>query len=136
MTLSASGVLIVTPDRRALLLKRGPDGDAPGTWAPPGGGIEAGETAATAAVREVYEETGYRVDVAALTPWARRIKDGVDFTTFLCRVDAPFEVKLNKESTGHAWATRPSRCIPARLSPWPSSAWTKPSWLRLSATAN
>lgn len=102
--ISASGVLFVTPDRRALLLKRGPKGDAPGTWAPPGGGIEEGETAAQAAAREVLEETGHRVDPAELTPWTRRVKDDVDFTTFLCRVDEPFPVKLSDESTGHAWA--------------------------------
>jgi tRNA(adenine34) deaminase len=30
---------------------------------PPGGGIEEGETPAAAAIRETYEETGYRVSV-------------------------------------------------------------------------
>ena len=32
------------------------------TWAPPSGGVEPGETAAAAAIREVFEETG--IDVA------------------------------------------------------------------------
>ncbi len=32
-----------------------------GTWAPPSGGVEPGETVADTAVREVYEETGIAV---------------------------------------------------------------------------
>jgi len=43
-----------------LLLHRRADN---GRWALPGGAIETGETAAEAVVREVLEETGYRVKV-------------------------------------------------------------------------
>ena len=43
-----------------LLLHRRADN---GNWALPGGAIETGETAAEAVVREVFEETGYRVKV-------------------------------------------------------------------------
>lgn len=41
-----------------LLVKRGPSGARPGLWSLPGGHIEPGETAADAAAREVFEETG------------------------------------------------------------------------------
>jgi 8-oxo-dGTP pyrophosphatase MutT (NUDIX family) len=37
-----------------------------GRWGLPGGAIEVGETADRAAVREVVEETGYRVEVVRL----------------------------------------------------------------------
>lgn len=40
-----------------LLLRRGPERSLPGIWQPVTGGIERGETAWRAAVREVFEET-------------------------------------------------------------------------------
>lgn len=63
------GALVYTHDGRLLLQQR--DGGAPsfpwhlGTF---GGGLEAGEDAATALMRELEEELGARVDVADLIP--------------------------------------------------------------------
>jgi 8-oxo-dGTP pyrophosphatase MutT (NUDIX family) len=67
-------VLIDAEDR--VLLFRGGDPAAPergSWWWTPGGGREAGESAAAAAARELAEETGLRVDPAALGPvaWER-----------------------------------------------------------------
>ena len=45
-----------------LLLVRDRGGSQPGTWAPPGGHLEFGETPHSCAARETLEETGIRVD--------------------------------------------------------------------------
>ena len=44
----------------ALVLRRGPHGRCPGSWEAVHGHIEAGETPAEAAAREIQEETGLR----------------------------------------------------------------------------
>jgi len=50
---SNGNVLLVKPDYKP-------------TWQFPGGGVEAGESPIEAALREIYEETGLRVDGAHL----------------------------------------------------------------------
>ena len=54
-------VLLLDPQDRILLMKGRFPGDpaAPGAWFTLGGGVEAGETYAAAALREVIEETGF-----------------------------------------------------------------------------
>lgn len=54
----AAGIAFITPDRRALFLKRGNGSTHPLEWCWPGGQLEDGETAEQAAVREVEEECG------------------------------------------------------------------------------
>ncbi|GAA4247900.1 MAG TPA: NUDIX domain-containing protein [Dactylosporangium sp.] len=58
----AARVLLLDPSGRVLLL-RGCDPARPEHryWFTVGGGLEAGESLADAAVREVYEETGLRI---------------------------------------------------------------------------
>lgn len=57
----AAGCVVVDPERGILMIWR--HRFLPDTWGweVPGGAIDAGETAEQAAVREAYEETGWRV---------------------------------------------------------------------------
>lgn len=59
---SAYGIVV---DQRGILLAHWRDGGRSG-WTLPGGGLEPGEHPADAVVREVAEETGYRVAVEEL----------------------------------------------------------------------
>jgi 8-oxo-dGTP pyrophosphatase MutT (NUDIX family) len=60
---NAARVLLLDPDDRLLLvLGADPADPAAGTWwITPGGGMEPGEDARAAALREAFEETGLRV---------------------------------------------------------------------------
>lgn len=56
----AAAAVVVREDGRLLLVRRGREPQR-GRWSVPGGTVEPGETAAQAAVRETFEETGARV---------------------------------------------------------------------------
>lgn len=79
------------PRPRVLLIKRGKDPFA-GAWALPGGFVEAGETLAAAARRELKEETGAEVgDLEQLYTAGDPGRDPRGWTVsvvFLARVDA------------------------------------------------
>lgn len=107
----AAGILFVH-DGRVLLLKRSETAqDAPGTWAFPGGGIEAGETPEAAARRELQEECGYAYE-GPLTPLYTS-SDG--FACYGAAVAHPTEPKLNDEHTAARWA--PFDNLPEPLHP-------------------
>ncbi|MFW6597474.1 NUDIX hydrolase [Propionibacteriaceae bacterium Y2011] len=99
-------VIMVDPADRVLLFADSDPGlPAYGWWVTPGGGIDAGETAEQAAVREVAEETGAVITEDQLIgPLARRhVVHGysdqvvdIDELFYGVRVDA-FEVDI----TGH-----------------------------------
>lgn len=58
------GVLLIR-DEHLLLIKRKYNPDA-GYWSIPGGHLDLGEKVITAAEREAYEETGFKVKVSGL----------------------------------------------------------------------
>lgn len=60
------GVRVVIPDDEGKILMVKQHHDGKDIWMVPGGGIEAGENSAEAAVREVLEETGLEVRVNRL----------------------------------------------------------------------
>lgn len=94
--LAAAGVLFVAGDKVLLMHRKD------GFWGLPGGKLEPGESAQDAAAREAEEETGRRPTDLQL--WTRRVKDGVDFSTYLSRIDEPFEPRYNDEHDAHEWA--------------------------------
>lgn len=99
-------IVLLTPEDRFLLFRFKYDsGPLAGTeyWGLPGGGVEEGEAVAEAAVRELFEETGLRVDglgaAAAEGTYDFRLSTGEDVVQhdwyFLFRLDG--EIALSRE---------------------------------------
>ena len=87
----AARVLLLDEQDR-LLLVRGHDADQPerSWWFTVGGGIDPGEDARSAAVREVREETGLELDPAALVGPVLTRSAVFDFFAEHCRQDEEF----------------------------------------------
>jgi 8-oxo-dGTP pyrophosphatase MutT (NUDIX family) len=115
----AARVVLVDGADRTLLL-RGSDPARPGLrwWFTPGGGLDQGESPAGGAARELFEETGLRVDPAELGEpiWhevarfsydGRQYRQDQDF--YLFRVDrwqvdtAGFDVEEKLTIDAHRW---------------------------------
>jgi len=64
---AVTDAIVLNESRNSILLvKRAPHLLAGGQWAIPGGYLDLGETSATAALREVQEETGYEAQIERL----------------------------------------------------------------------
>lgn len=111
--------LVVQDGRgRVLLGRRDGTGYMNGLWGLPGGRVERGEALMTAAVREVEEELGLRVEVAALRPLGVSRFDiggmqGTDFL-FVTREWAGQAAPLDKTSEVGWFApdALPDDCLP------------------------
>ena len=98
----AAGVLFVTPQGKALFLRRAENGE----WSLPFGGVDGDEDFIDAALREVTEETGHTVDGAVHGVYRTNAADcgGLDAVTFVNEVDEEFEPVLNDEHDQALWA--------------------------------
>lgn len=106
----AAGILYRCGDSVLLLLRSANAGDFPLHWGFPGGGIEEGETAEQAALRESQEEIGQApTDPLCVIDY----DDG--FTTFGLNIAEPFAPTLNPEHLGYVWA--PLAALPQPLHP-------------------
>jgi 8-oxo-dGTP pyrophosphatase MutT (NUDIX family) len=113
-------VRVIMIDNNRTLLFEDSDPGVPGTswWTTPGGGVDEGESEVHAAIREVAEETGYRLSESELLgPIAmRHVVHGYsdlvieqDESFFLAMV-SPFEVDVSAHTPderltvlGHRW---------------------------------
>lgn len=111
-----AGVMFVTRDGKALLMRRNGAGDHKGEWAFPGGHAEVGESPEQTAMREAREETGYDGD----EPVRRRYvgstdKHGIEFHTFAYAPRQEFAPALTDEHDAFMWA--PLNQLPQPLHP-------------------
>ncbi|WNI25105.1 NUDIX hydrolase [Streptomyces sp. ITFR-16] len=87
-------------DGRVLTTRRADNG----TWEPPGGVLELAETPEDGVRREVYEETGVKVQVDRLTGVYKNTSRGVVALVFRCRAEGGHE-QLSDETTAVEWLT-------------------------------
>lgn len=110
-----------------LLLRRHPDDLGGDQWGAPSGRIESGENARVAALREVYEETGLRLDeMTELGIHEITMPHGtVQMTSFKAYVPKQVEVILDlEEHHAHTWID------PAELLEKENILWGVPTVLR------
>lgn len=93
--MKGAGILF-TDGEKVLVIKRAM-GNHKNKWDFPGGGLKIGETALEGAKREAREEVGKVVGT-------RFAQLNGKFTTFLFKIDKPFEVRLSKEHSDWKWA--------------------------------
>ncbi|MGI5119605.1 NUDIX hydrolase [Marinactinospora thermotolerans] len=91
---------VIREDGRILAIRRRDNG----TWEPPGGVLELGETPEDGVIREVQEETGVLVKVDRLTGVYKNMTRGIIALVFRCQ-PAGGQEHPSSESTAVAWLT-------------------------------
>lgn len=104
---SAAKGLIFFKGKYLLLLRDEKEDIELSTWDIPGGGIEKGEIASEALIREIKEETGINISSCKISPiknWILQKKEirfgGVDF---LCILENYQKIKLSSEHFRAKW---------------------------------
>jgi len=98
---SVSVTGIVLRDGRVLAIKRHDDG----RWVPPGGVLELDETPQDGVAREVYEETGLKVQPLRLSGVYKNMRLGVVSLAFVCEVTGG-EEHISNEAERVAWLSQ------------------------------
>jgi 8-oxo-dGTP pyrophosphatase MutT (NUDIX family) len=118
----AGRIFVLDDERRVLLMHERRDIGSDRThWITPGGGVEPGESLVQAALREVWEETGLRLelDVAAEPMYSERVRfsiagQDIDQTNFYFLVRVPSGLPVQPAGhtdieqlvvLGHRWWT-------------------------------
>ncbi|MEV0252325.1 NUDIX domain-containing protein [Nocardia sp. NPDC050712] len=132
---TARVILVDSEDRVLLFRFTPPPPFEPATgWLTPGGGLDPGESVADGAVRELFEETGYRIERAQLSPvvavsagqWSSAegtVYDATDSYFFVrtgvFEVDISGHEELERNAlSGHRWWGLPElRATPDRVFP-------------------
>jgi ADP-ribose pyrophosphatase YjhB (NUDIX family) len=104
--------IIQDEDGQVLLLRQSfnPEVEGAGSYHPPGGIVEPGETLHQALMREVQEETCLEVavgEVIAVEEWRAAIR-GIEYyfigIFYACTITGgELDTAGNEESSGHAW---------------------------------
>lgn len=112
-----------------LLLRRAVEPGA-GAWDLPAGYLDPNESFEQAAVRETHEESGLAVELAGLTGVYHSPAANAVTAVFRARPVEPVDVRLDFESSEHAWVGRPD--VPAWLPriAFPSMARAIADWAR------
>ncbi len=122
MTDTSSGVAVVVfrrePRLEILLLHRSVFGEAfAGDWAwtTPGGAREPGESAAETARRELFEETGLRLECVEVAAPYTAAPPGFDVAVFAAEAAEDDQVSLSPEHDRYEWVEPREfgRCRPA-----------------------
>ncbi len=99
---SVSVAGVITDDHgRALLIRRRDTLH----WEPPGGVLELGESIHAGVCREVFEETGLRIEPVALTGIYKNMNRAIIALVFRCSVLGG-RLATSGEVSGFQWATR------------------------------
>lgn len=101
----ATSALILNEDKHILFVKRSDTDDfLPGYWEFPGGGIDYGETAEKAVIREIKEECG--IEIKVIKPIAIGDyfynEDQVIEICYLCKAES-LEIELSSEHSEFKW---------------------------------
>ena len=91
---------VVREDGRFLTIQRADNG----RWELPGGVLELDESPEDGVRREVFEETGIRVEVDQLTGLYKNMARGIVALVFRCKPSGGVE-RTSDESTAVAWLT-------------------------------
>lgn len=100
-----TSALIINDKEQILFVKRSDNDDfLPGKWELPGGGIEFGESAQEAVIREIDEECGIEIEVLKPLAVADYFMDDVQVIEicFLCSPKS-LNITLSHEHSDYKW---------------------------------